>query len=113
MLLRRGSIVLVNFSPARDGEANYVRPAVIVSNNNFNTFSKVLIVTPLTSNVDKVYPFQVFLPLHRTNLDRDSKIQTELIRHVNVSRIIKELGYVPEDLMVKLDQCLREHLGLG
>lgn len=112
MLLRRGDIVLTNFTPAGDAEANYIRPAVIVSNNHVNAFAPVVMVVPLTSNVAKLYPSDLFLPLHRTGLDRDSKAQVELMRHVNVNRIIKPLGLAPPDLMEQLDQRLREHLAL-
>ncbi|MBS3966894.1 MAG: type II toxin-antitoxin system PemK/MazF family toxin [Truepera sp.] len=112
MLLRRGDIVLTNFTPARDAEANYLRPAVIVSNNHVNAFAPVVMVVPLTSNVAKLYPSDLFLPLHCTGLDRDSKARVELMRHVNVNRIIRPLGLVPPDLMEQLDQRLREHLAL-
>ena len=112
MLLRRGDIVLTDFSPARSAEANYVRPAVIVSNNNVNSFAPAVAVVPLTSNLNKLYASQVLLPAERTSLDRDSKAQVELLRHVNLERLRKPLGMVPADLMTAIDQRLREHLAL-
>jgi mRNA interferase MazF len=112
MLLRRGDVVLTNFTPARDAEADYIRPAIVVSNNHVNAFAPVVMVVPLTSNVAKFYASDLFLPLNRTGLDRDSKAQVELMRHVNTNRIIKPLGFVPPDLMEELDQHLREHLAL-
>ena len=112
MLLRRGDIVLTDFTPARSAEANFVRPAVLVSNNNVNTFAPAVTVVPLTSNTAKLYATQVLLPSERTGLDRDSKAQVELLRHVNLGRISKALGVVPQDLMQAIDQRLREHLAL-
>lgn len=112
MLLRRGDIVLTDFTPAREAEVNYTRPAIVITNNNVNAFSNVIMLTPLTSNVDKVYSFELFLPLNRTGLDRDSKAQIQLSRHVNINRIIKSIAFVPEDLMIELDKRLREHLAL-
>ncbi len=111
-LLRRGDILLVNFKPAHDSEANYIRPAILISNNDVNAHAHVVVVVPLTSNIEAIYPSQLFLPVNCCNLDRNSKAQTELIRHINVNRIIKTLGYVPEDLMLELDRRLREHLSL-
>ncbi len=112
MLLRRGDIALTDFTPARSAEANYVRPAIVVSNNNVNTFAPAVMVVPLTSNLDKLYASQVFLPAERTGLDRDSKAQVELLRHVNLGRVSKTLGAVPPEFMQAIDQRLREHLAL-
>lgn len=112
MLFRRGDIVLTDFTPARDAEADYIRPAIIVSNNHVNAFAPAVMVVPLTSNAAKLYASDLFLPLNRTGLDRDGKAQVELMRHVNTNRIKKALGVVPSDLMAELDQRLREHLAL-
>lgn len=43
---------------------------------NINGSSVVVIRLP--SNTTTVYPFQVLLPNHRTNLKSDSEAQTEL-----------------------------------
>lgn len=112
MLLRRGDIVLTDFTPAREAEVNYVRPAIVITNNNVNAFSNVVMLTPLTRNINKIYAFELFLPLNRTGLDRDSKAQIQLSRHVNINRIVKSIGLVPEDLVLELDKRLREHLAL-
>ncbi len=109
---RRGDIVLVDFDPARAGEAAKVRPAVVVSNDVANTLAPVVVVVPLTSNLSRVYPVEVVLPAQRTGTERDSKAQVQLIRHVSKRRLIKVIGHVPEDLMDEIDLCLRELLGL-
>lgn len=111
-LIRRGDILLTNFSPARSGEPSDIRPAVIVTNNIANANAEVLVAVPITSNLDRVYPFDLFLPNNRTGLDVDSKAQANLLRAVSVSRFIRRLGYLPEDLMQDLDTRIREHLAL-
>lgn len=111
-LLRRGDILLVDFAPARDGEANLVHPAVVITNNAANLNGSSIVVVPLTSNTERVYPFQVLLPTERTGLNKDSKAQVELLRVVAVSRVRRSLGFVPDDLMGELDARVREHLAL-
>lgn len=74
----RGEIRLVDLDPARSGEADEQRPAVIVSNDGANTMatrlgSGVVTVIPMATNTVRVYPFQVFLPASQTGLDRDSR----------------------------------------
>jgi mRNA interferase MazF len=115
--MRRGDIHSVDLDPARGSEANKRRPAVIVSNDAANTTAGrlgrgVITVVPVTSNVERVYPFQVLLPASRTGLDRDSKAQAEQIRSIAVERLGERLGVVPNAIMLDIDDALRLHLGL-
>ena len=112
MLLQRGEIVMVDFAPARAAEVNFTRPAVIVTNNEANAHAPVVMVIPLTGNLERVYPSELVVKLERTGLDRDSKAQIQLLRHVSVERVLKPLGYLPEDLMLELDFRILEHLAL-
>ena len=113
----RGEIRLVDLDPARDGEANKRRPAVIVSNDRANATAArlgrgVVTLVPVTSNLARVHPFQVALPAEKTGLRVDSKAQAEQVRSVSVERIGSVLGRVPAHLMTQLDDALRLHLQL-
>lgn len=115
--MRRGEIRLVDLEPVRGSEASKQRPAVIVSNDGANTTAErlgrgVVTVVPVTSNVARLYPFQVHLDRARTGLDRDSKAQAEQVRSVDVDRIGPVLGRLPADLVGELDEALRLHLAL-
>ncbi|UZX14589.1 type II toxin-antitoxin system PemK/MazF family toxin [Thermus sp. PS18] len=112
MELRRGDILLVDFDPGSPGEAAKVRPAILVTNDVANAYSPVVVVVPLTSNISRIYPFELYLPADRTGLDRDSKAQVQLIRHVHRRRVRAHLGTLPGDLLEALDIRIREHLGL-
>lgn len=111
-LVRRGDILLTNFEPAREGEANRIHPAVVVTNNAANAIAPVIVVVPLTSNIERIYPFELALPNNRTGLNLDSKAQVQLVRAVSLTRLLRRLGQVPLDLMLELDGRLREHLAL-
>ena len=113
----RGEIRLVDLDPARRGEANKRRPAVVVSNDRANATAArlgrgVITVVPITSNLTHVYPFQVALPAEETGLRVDSKAQAEQIRSVSVERVGPALGRVPAPLMGRVDDALRLHLQL-
>ena len=115
--MRRGDIHLVDFEPARGSEVDKSRPAVIVSNDVSNAAvvgldRGLITVVPLTSNVDRVYRFQVRLPSARTGLDRDSKAQAEQIRSVAIERVGERLGLVPFSLLARIDEAIRIHLDL-
>lgn len=111
-LVRRGDIFLVHFGPARAGEPDFKRPAIVITNNVANAGADAVTVIPLTSNTEKVYDFQLFLPTERTGLNLDSKAQTELVTCVAVTHLLRRLGHVPADLMTELDARIRLHLGL-
>lgn len=113
----RGDIWLVDLEPARGTEANKRRPAIVVSNDRANATAAalgrgVVTVVPLTSKVDKVYPFQVLLPAATTGLPVDSKAQTEQVRSVAFERLSREIGRVTAADLAQVDDALRLHLDL-
>lgn len=104
-------------TPVRGSEAAKARPAVVVSNDAANATARrlgrgVITVVPVTSNITRVYPFQVFLPARQTGLPCDSKAQAEQLRSVDVERVGERLGQLPAALIAELDRALRVHLSL-
>ena len=113
----RGEIRLVALDSAQGSESNKTRPAVVVSNDRANATASrlghgVITVVPVTSNVDRVFPFQVLLPAGSTGLRVNSTAQAEQIRSVSVGRLGALLGHIPASLMARLDDALRLHLQL-
>ncbi|MFN6118993.1 MAG: type II toxin-antitoxin system PemK/MazF family toxin [Actinomycetes bacterium] len=115
--MRRGEIRLVDLEPVRGAEADKLRPAVIVSNDGANSTAQrlgrgVITVVPVTSNTDRVYPFQVLLPADVTGLAVDSKAQAEQVRSIAVERLGRRIGVMTAELQTDLDEALRLHLAL-
>ncbi len=115
--MRRGEIRVIDFNPGRGTEAKKRRPAVIVSNDGANTVAArlgrgVVTVLPITSNIRRIYPFQVLLPAAATGLRQDSKAQAEQVRSVAVERLGAPIGLVPGAIMLQIDEALRLHLAL-
>lgn len=107
----------MDLDPGRGAEANTRRPAVIVSNDGANAAATrlrrgVVTVVPVTSNVDRVFPFQVLLRAKVTGLDHNSKAQAEQVRSVAVERVGSKLGLLPGPVMAQLEEALRLHLAL-
>ncbi|CAJ0865773.1 13939_t:CDS:2 [Entrophospora sp. SA101] len=46
-------------------------PAVIISNNKQNQFSSVITVLPITSQLDKTYPFEVLINLDKPKINEE------------------------------------------
>ena len=113
----RGEIRLVDLEPVRGAEADKRRPAVIVSNDNANSTAArlgrgVVTVVPVTSNITRVFPFQVLLSAAETGIRVDSKAQAEQVRSVSLARLGPVIGRLPTHLMTQVDEALRLHLQL-
>ena len=107
----------MNFDPARPSEAAKRRPALIVSNDHASRTAQrlgrgVLTVVPVTSNVDRIYPFQVLLPAGTGGLRVDSKAQAEQGRAVSIDRVGELIGQAPALIIDAIDRALRLHLAL-
>jgi mRNA interferase MazF len=113
----RGEVRIVDLEPVRGSEANKRRPAVVVSNDGANGTAYrlnrgVITVVPVTSNVDRVHPFQVLLPATVCGLPTDSKAQAEQVRFVAIERVGRRIGQLTAPLLADLDEALRLHLAL-
>ncbi|HEU5268803.1 MAG TPA: type II toxin-antitoxin system PemK/MazF family toxin [Jatrophihabitans sp.] len=113
----RGEVRLVDLDPVRGSEANKRRPAVIVSNDRANSVAAQLgrgavTVVPVTSNVTRVFAFQVLIPAGSAGLRVESKAQAEQVRSISVERLGPPLGRLPAAVLADLDDALRLHLQL-
>jgi len=57
--IRRQDVYLVNFDPTAGAEAKKPAQALVVSNNINNTYSPIVSISPIASNVTRVYSFGV------------------------------------------------------
>jgi mRNA interferase MazF len=115
--MQRGDVYLVDLDPVRGAESNKIRPAVIVSNNAANRSAErngrgVVTVVPVTSNTNRVYPFQVLLEAGEGGLTIDSKAQAEQARSIDYERLRRRVGAIKPATLGRLDEALRTHLAL-
>lgn len=112
--IRRGDIRFATLDPTVGSEIRKRRPVVIVSNDAGNRAAGVVTVVPLTSNVERVFPFEVLLPARKSGLAKDSKACAQQVRTISKQRLAdRRMGVVPAAEMHALDAALRLHLGLG
>lgn len=109
---KRGEIWLTSLDPAVGREMKKTRPVIIVSNDRNNEFYDTVTVIPLTSNVQKVYPFEAYLSKSETKLSKESKAKCDQVRTIDKKRIIKFLTAISEDKMKEVEKALLIHLGI-
>jgi mRNA-degrading endonuclease toxin of MazEF toxin-antitoxin module len=70
----------------------------------------VVTTTPVASNTDKVYPFQVFVSVASSGLAVDSKAQAEQVRTVTTQRLLRRIGRLsPRELTSARTPCRGRH----
>jgi mRNA interferase MazF len=96
------SIVLVNLDPTIGSEIKKTRPCVIISPNEMNFNINTIIIAPMTSK-SRNYPTRV-------KVDENSYIVLDQIRIIDKQRIIKKLGELDIEIILKIKQIIKEML---
>jgi len=111
--MKRGDIIYADLGPTVGSEINKRRPVLIVSNDANNRAASTVTVLPITSNLTRVYPFEVALSRADTGLPKDSKAQAQQIRTIAKERITgTPLGRLAADKLREVDAAIRLHLAL-
>lgn len=89
--MKRGDIYYANLSPVMGSEMGKRRPVLIVSNDISNSAATTVTILPLTSNLSRVYPFEVLLNPEISGLTKPSKVQAQQVRTISKQRITGEV----------------------
>ena len=112
--MKRGEIWFANLNPTVGSETAKRRPVLVVSNDANNRASATITILPLTSNVTRVFPFEVALRKTTAGLGKASKIQAQQIRTIARERVTgKRIGVLGAEDMRKVEAAMRLHLGLA
>ncbi|HEX9942284.1 MAG TPA: type II toxin-antitoxin system PemK/MazF family toxin [Thermoanaerobaculia bacterium] len=109
-MIRRGDVFLVNLDPVIGSEIGKMRPAVVLQNDLANRTSPTVTVVPISSKVDRVFPFQVRIPAGEGGLERDSKVLCEQIRTLSRRRLLQHLGTLAPQRLDEIRAALDRHL---
>ncbi|MBS4097273.1 MAG: type II toxin-antitoxin system PemK/MazF family toxin [Sulfuricella sp.] len=111
--MKRGEIRYANLNPVVGSEIAKRRPALIISNDANNRAASTVTILPITSNVSRIYPFEVFLGAGESGLEKDSKIQAQQVRTLSKERFSGlPTGNLDADKMRLVEAALSLHLGL-
>ena len=111
--MKRGDIYFAQLDPTRGAEIQKTRPVVIVSNDMANRASSLVTVVPLSSNVSRVFPFELAVSAAQSGLPKDSKAMAQQIRTIDKARLsMQRSGALQPRQLAALDDALRLHLAL-
>ena len=113
MNIKRGELYLAALDPVVGKEISKTRPVVIISNDKNNQLSGTVTILPITSqNLEKIYPFEVFLPKGSGNLPKDSKVKADQIRTIDKMRVLTRIGRLGANEIAEIEKAIRIHLEL-
>ena len=109
--MRRGEIYFADLNTTVGSEIKKKRPVLIVSNNANNKAASTITVVPITSNITKIYPFEVSLEVQDLQLAKRSKAQCHQVRTISKIRIkSKKIHLVHDTIMCQIEAALKLHL---
>jgi mRNA interferase MazF len=109
--MKRGEIYYANLSPTVGSEIDKRRPVLVVSNDANNRAANTVTILPITSNVTRVYPFEVLLNPEDSGLSKPSKVQAQQVRTISKQRISSDaVGSLSEEIMQLVNAALKLHL---
>ncbi len=109
-MIKRGDVYWVKLDPIEGSEIGKTRPAVVISNDINNEFADTVTILPVTSSVEKVYPFEVLMKKGIANMSSDSKVKANQIRTVDKKRLKERTGTIPETILREIEKAVKIHL---
>jgi mRNA interferase MazF len=105
---RRGDVYWVNLDPVVGSEIRKTRPAVIVSNDSCNRYGTRVVVLPITSNVESLYPGEAIVEVK----GKQGRALGDQIRSIDKSRLKARAGRLTAEEMSRVEEALAITLDL-
>lgn len=113
LIVKRGDVYYADLSPVIGSEQGGVRPVLIVQNDIGNRYSPTVIVSAITSQINKAkLPTHIEISSEDFSLPKDSVVLLEQIRTIDKKRLKEKIGRFDKNLMGEVDDCLKISLGL-
>jgi mRNA interferase MazF len=106
--MKRGEVWWVEFDPFVGSEIRKTRPAVIVSNDAANRNLARVVVVPLTSKTERLYPGEAFVTLS----GKPGKAMADQIMSADKSRLKNLMDSLSKSDMTALETAILIHLGM-
>jgi mRNA interferase MazF len=106
--LKRGDVYWIAFDPSVGGEIQKTRPAVIVSNDTANAALNRLIVVPISSKTERLYPGEALIQLN----GEARKAMADQLTTASKLRFKSRLGDISKDDMSKIERAVLLQLGI-
>ena len=112
-IIKRGELYYADLSPVVGSEQGGVRPVLVVQNDVGNRYSPTIIAAAVTSKINKArLPTHIELSAEIYGLSKDSVVLLEQIRTIDKRRLKERIGFLSEQMMLRVDNALLISLGV-
>ncbi|WP_219812035.1 type II toxin-antitoxin system PemK/MazF family toxin [Alkalispirochaeta sphaeroplastigenens] len=105
MVISQYDVYLVDLDPTKGHEIKKTRPCVVISPNEMNKYIGTVIIAPMTSK-SKQYPSRTEVFFNQ----KQGWIVLDQIRTIDKSRLIKRIGRIKKDEILKVKALIKEML---
>ncbi|EEF5709813.1 type II toxin-antitoxin system PemK/MazF family toxin [Salmonella enterica] len=102
----RGEVWWVEFDPSVGSEIRKTRPAVILSNDAANRNLARVVVVPMTSNTDRIYPGEAVVTVG----SQSSKAMADQIMSADKSRLKSRIDVLSKNDILAVEKAVKVHL---
>ena len=105
---RRGEVWWIAFDPSLGGEIQKTRPAVILSNDAANAALNRVIVIPITSQIQKIYPGEALVTVN----GEQRKAMADQIMTASKQRLRSRLASLSRTDMSAVESAVLLQMGM-
>lgn len=107
--MNRGEVWWVQFDPSIGSEIRKRRPGIILSISVANQHLSRVVVVPITSNVDRVYPSEALISV----TGKAAKAMADQIMAADKSRLDGRMATLSREDLAAVEQAVKLHLGMS
>ena len=111
--MKKGDLFWANLDPAIGSEISKRRPVLIVSNDLNNHYAETITVLPVTTSIEKVYPFEILINAGEGNIQETSKIKANQIRTIDKKRLVQKIGTISKAKLKEAEKAILIHLDIA
>jgi mRNA interferase MazF len=105
---RRGDVYWVALDPTLGTEIRKTRPAVVISNDSCNRYGSRVVVLPITSNVESLYPGEARIEVRGS----PARVLGDQIRSIDKARLRSRIGSLTKEELAGVENAIQITLDL-
>lgn len=113
MIIKRGDVYYADLSPIVGSEQGGIRPVLVLQNDVGNKYSPTVIVSAITSQINKT-KLPTHIPLETSSgLSKDSVVLLEQIRTIDKQRLKEKICHIDGLTMQQVNDALSISFGMS
>lgn len=100
---RRSDVYWIALDPALGIEIRKTRPAVVISNDSCNRYGSRVVVLPITSNIESLYPGEARIEVRGA----PARVLVDQIRSIDKTRLRSRIGRLTKQELLGVENAVQ------